>query len=372
MYNEKLPEQNRESRKNTRVVVAMSGGVDSSVAAALLVNQGYDVIGMMLRLWSEPGRESTNRCCTPDAMGLARKVSSQLGIPFYTIDAQEEFRAAVVEEFIDGYTNFLTPNPCLVCNKVIRWQFLLQYALAIGADYLATGHYARLSNAGSNRIQLLRAVDHQKDQSYVLHVLDQSQLKHAMFPLGDYFKPQVRQLARELNLPVAERSESQDLCFLAKSDYREFLSKHAPQVHRPGPIYNRQGERIGEHQGLAFYTIGQRKGLGLSSAVPLYVFDKDKHKEALIVGTLEELGKSSLVCRKVNWVSIDPPISPLHVKAKIRYRAQDVHALVSPSRDSIVIVSFDQPLRDITPGQAVVFYDDDVCLGGGIIDLETE
>lgn len=370
--NQKVPNHGAQHGRKIRAVVAMSGGVDSSVAAALLVNQGYDVIGMMLRLWSEPGQASTNRCCTPDAMGLARRVANQLGIPFYTIDAQEQFRNTVVKELIDGYTNYVTPNPCLVCNKVVRWHFLLRHALAIGADFLATGHYARLRRSGTSRIQLLRAVDSQKDQSYVLHVLDQDQLEHALFPLGDYYKPQVRQLARELNLPVAERSESQDLCFLADSNYRQFLSRYAPQANRPGPIYNRHGDRLGDHQGLAFYTIGQRKGLGLSSNVPLYVYDKDQAREALIVGTLDELGRSTLISQNVSWVSIDPPESPIHVQAKIRYRAQDVQATVSPRGDSSVLVTFDQPMRDITPGQAVVFYDGDVCLGGGIIRLETE
>jgi tRNA-uridine 2-sulfurtransferase len=344
----------------------MSGGVDSSVAAALLQKQGFDVIGMMLRLWSEPGTTGSNRCCTPDSMALARRVAFRLGIPFYAVDAQDYFHKKVVAYFLEGYQAGETPNPCLVCNRHVRWEFLLDRAVASGADFMATGHYARARRTAEG-VELLRAVDRSKDQSYVLHVLNQSQLKHALFPLGDYTKSEVRQMARDFNLPVAERSESQDLCFLGKGDYREFLQRHAPQVEEPGPILNRQGQPLGQHQGLAFYTIGQRKGLGLASPLPLYVLEKDTRQNALIVGTREELGQSELLAQGVNWISGTPPAGPFRAEVKIRYRAREAWARVTPLEEAGAAVSFDEPVRDITPGQAAVFYEDDLCLGGGLI-----
>ena len=219
----------------TKVVVAMSGGVDSSVAAALLKQQGYEVIGMMLRLWSEPGKEESNRCCTPDAMALARRVASKLDIPFYVVDAKDVFRKTVVEYFLDGYARGETPNPCLICNRQIRWEFLLNHALALEADFMATGHYVRKHDAGDMH-QLLRAVDHSKDQSYVLHVLNQEKLKRALFPVGDYTKPEIRKIAESFGLPTASRHDSQDLCFLAGDDYRNFLQRNAADMLKPGKI----------------------------------------------------------------------------------------------------------------------------------------
>lgn len=350
-----------------RVVVAMSGGVDSSVAAALLVKQGYEVIGMMLRLWSEPGKENSNRCCTPDAMAQARQVSARLGIPFYAIDAREEFHSTVVNFFIDSYAHGATPNPCLVCNRQIRWEFLLQRALAMGAEFMATGHYVRLVRTEQGEARLLKAVDLQKDQSYVLHVLGQAQLTHALFPLGGYTKPEVRQLAREFGLPVAERAESQDLCFLADGDYRSFLQRNAPGIQTPGPILTREGIEIGRHQGLASYTIGQRKGLGLSSPQPLYVLDKELSSNSLIVGPLEELGRSGLRAGQLNWVSGQAPGEGFRCQVKIRYKAQPAWADTTLLQGDQALVKFDHPLRDITPGQAAVFYDGDTVLGGGLI-----
>lgn len=351
----------------TRVVVAMSGGVDSSVVAALLVQQGYDVIGMMMRLWSEPGTENENRCCTPDAMAQARRVASLLGIPFYAVDAQAVFHETIVNSFINDYAHGLTPNPCLTCNRFVRWEFLLQRARSVGADYMATGHYVRLGKDNSGQITLRRAVDERKDQSYVLHVLSQEQLRHAMFPLGEYTKPEVRQLAREFKLPVAERAESQDLCFLGSEDYRSFLLRNAPSVQNPGPILNRSGIKLGEHQGLAFYTIGQRKGLGIASQAPLYVLGKDMTRNALIVGEQADLGASELTATNVNWISGNPPETPLRVQVKIRYKAEPAWAMIGLLDDHRVQVKFEAPLRDITPGQAAVFYQDDQVLGGGII-----
>jgi len=349
-----------------KVVVAMSGGVDSSVAAALLKEQGYDVIGMMLRLWSEPGKEDTNRCCTPDSMAQARRVAAKLEIPFYVIDAKDVFRETVVEYFLDGYARGETPNPCLICNRKIRWTFLLDHALALGADHMATGHYVRIQKTEGG-MHLLRAVDKNKDQSYVLYVLTQEKLKHALFPVGDYPKPEIRAIAEAHGLPTASRKDSQDLCFLAGEDYRNFLQRNAAEMLKPGEIVTREGETLGAHNGLANYTIGQRKGLGVASPVPLYVLGKNAANNTLIVGEQNELGSSELTARDVNWVSGEVPSDGFKANVKIRYTAKEVSAWVMPIGADQVQVRFDAPQRDITAGQAAVFYQDDLLIGGGII-----
>ena len=346
----------------------MSGGVDSSVAAALLVQQGYQVIGMMLRLWSEPGKESANRCCTPDAMAVARQVCAKLNIPFYAIDARKGFYDQVVNYFIEGYIKGITPNPCLVCNRAIRWGFLLHQAQNISAKYLATGHYARIRKDDDSKYQLLRGIDYTKDQSYVLYTLDQKKLAQTLFPLGGYTKSEVRQMARDFNLPVAERSESQDLCFVGDGDYRDFLQRHSPQIATRGPIVNCDGQILGQHQGLAFYTIGQRKGLGISASQPLYVINKDVDHNILFVGTREQLEVQTIHVKHVNWVSGATPESAFQADIKIRYKSQEMQGTVTPIDAPRAQIDLDQPLRGITPGQAAVFYDQEVCLGGGIID----
>ena len=351
----------------TKVVVAMSGGVDSSVAAALLQQQGYEVIGMMLRLWSEPGREASNRCCTPQAMSIARRVAGQLGIRFYAVNAQESFRNIVVQYFLDGYASGGTPNPCLACNRQIRWEFLLERALALGADYMATGHYVRLVRKPGEPVRLFEAVDSHKDQSYVLHVLNQTKLQNALFPLGELTKPEVRLIAADLNLPAATSKESQDLCFLAGQDYREFLHRHQPQLEQPGPILDRAGQQLGAHAGLMNYTIGQRKGLGLAAAEPLYVLAKDQARNALIVGYKHELGGRQLVAEQVSWLSGSAPRAVFDAEVKIRYSTRKAAARVTPQPGGRARVLFAEPLRDITPGQAAVFYVNGEVLGGGLI-----
>jgi tRNA-uridine 2-sulfurtransferase len=350
------------------VVIAMSGGVDSSVAAALLVEQGYSVIGMMLKLWSEQDSERDNRCCTPDSIALARRVASILSIPFYVIDAKQIFYDKVVKAFIDGYTQNRTPNPCIFCNKFIRWDFLYNHALAIGADYLATGHYAQIIHASDDTLQLSLGRDSAKDQSYVLHVLTQPQLKHALFPLGGYTKHAVRQLASKFNLPVADRPDSQDLCFIGSNgDYRLFLSQHAPDTLNPGPIMDQRGQILGNHPGLAFFTIGQRKGLHISSPVPLYVIRKDVKRNILIVGTREETGSLKLIADSAHWIGGVAPHSPFRASVKIRYTAPFVRGTVNILDDQSFSVEFENLIPDITPGQAAVIYNGDICLGGGMI-----
>ena len=345
----------------------MSGGVDSSVAAALLKQRGYEVTGMMLRLWSEPGKEESNRCCTPDAMAQARRVAAKLDIPFYVIDAKDVFKETVVQYFLDGYARGETPNPCLICNRQIRWTFLLDHALALGAEYMATGHYVRRRKDQRGRIELLRAVDHLKDQSYVLHVLTQDKLKRALFPVGDYPKPEIRAIAESFGLSTASRKDSQDLCFLAGDDYRNFLQRNAAEMLQPGEIVTTDGKSVGQHTGLANYTIGQRKGLGIASPVPLFVITKQAVGNTLVVGGLEELGFTELTARDVNWTSGETPREPFRAQVKIRYTAKEVEALVIPLEGEQASVKFDAPVRDVTAGQAAVFYQGDVMLGGGII-----
>src|SRR3990172_2636266 len=351
----------------TRVAIAMSGGVDSSVAATLLVEQGYEVIGLMLRLWSEPGTQESNRCCTPDAMSVARRVPARLGIPFYPIDAQKFFHEKVVSHFLNGYAQGITPNPCLVCNRHIRWEFLYQHAQALGADFLATGHYAQIERGTQDRYQLIRAKDKHKDQSYVLHVLTQDLLAHTLFPIGSYLKDEVREIALRHGMAVAQRRESQDLCFLAGGDYRDLLVRNSTQIKNPGLIQDRSGIVLGEHQGLAFYTIGQRKGLVTPLPHPLYVLDKDYEHNVLIVGTAEQLGEQELWANQVNWISGEPPSRPINAQVKIRYRAHEIPGEVTPLDEQRFHIKFDDPVRDITPGQAAVLFKEDICLGGGII-----
>jgi tRNA-uridine 2-sulfurtransferase len=357
-----------------KVVVAMSGGVDSSVAAALLKQQGYEVIGMMLRLWSETGKEESNRCCTPDSMMVARRVAAKLDFPFYVVDARDLFYSTVVKTFLDGYAQGITPNPCITCNRLIKWGFLLDHALAFGANYLATGHYARKRPTENCGWQLLRSLDHSKDQSYVLHVLTQEKLAMALFPVGGYTKQEVRKFAAGFNLPAAANSDSQDLCFLAGGDYREFLHRNAPDIGCPGPILSREGRVLGEHQGLAYYTIGQRKGLGITSPDPLYVLGKDIRTNTLLVGGKDELGSRELIATGVHWICGEMPVKALRAEVKTRYTAKEAWAEIEPLEDKMqdsdlhtLRVRFDEPQRDITPGQTAVFYDGEVVLGGGII-----
>jgi tRNA-specific 2-thiouridylase len=352
------------------VVVALSGGVDSSVAAALLAEQGHDVVGVMMRLWAEEDAKGkaggVNRCCTPEAVDDARRVAAQLGIPFHLVDYGDEFKACVVDRFVAEYSRGRTPNPCLACNRHIRFGRLLDHARALDADHLATGHYARLDRRGST-VRLRMGVDPKKDQSYVLYMLGQGELQRLLFPLGDYTKDQVRGMARQWDLPVADKDESMELCFIADDDYRRFLEQYAPQAVQPGSILDSAGRTIGRHRGLPFYTIGQRRGLGIAAPEALYVLRLDVARNALIVGPASELGRRTLVAEDVSFVSGRLPRKPLRVKAKIRYRASLAAATWQPLNQEQARVEFDTPLRDISPGQAIVAYDGDVVLGGGTI-----
>ena len=342
-----------------KVIVAMSGGVDSAVAAALLIRQGYDVEGLTLQLWH------ANRT---DQKGLeaAQQVARQLGIPLHVKDARKSFRREVVESFIASHLANETPNPCALCNPALKWAEMIAVADAQGAEYVATGHYARVVQAADGKFELWLATDPAKDQSYVLSNLTQQELKRSILPLGELRKPEVRAIAQSLGLAVSDIPDSQDLCFVDQQDYHQFLREFAPSATQPGEIRTIDGRLLGMHQGLAFYTIGQRKGLPAYTEA-LYVLEKQPENNTLIVGTASQLGSSQFLVRPVYWISGEAPALPLSCSVKIRYRAGLVNSRLSTFDNSSLLVETDLPLRDITPGQSAVFYEGEKVLGGGII-----
>jgi len=353
-----------------RIIVAMSGGVDSSVAAALLDEQGHEVIGITLQLWGKDVCVSsgTRLCCSVrDAMD-AKAVARQLGIRHETLDLADAFRTHVIDYFVDSYRQGLTPNPCIACNDHIKFGALVSYADARDASLVATGHYARSGfDAARQRHTLSRAVDASKDQSYVLFNLTQNQLSRARFPLGELSKPRVRDLARSLGFPTAEKPDSQDICFVRDRNKDGFLRKALHAHDEPGPITDTNGHRLGTHSGLLGFTIGQREGVGVAAGTPLYVLAMDHRRNRLIVGPRAALMRRTLVAERVNWLSIPPPARPVRVWAKIRSRHEPAAAQVTPAADGSVRVEFDEPQQAMAPGQAVVFYDGELVLGGGWI-----
>ena len=346
-----------------KVVVALSGGVDSGVAAAILVERGYDVIGVTLRLRSE---RISHPVPPVDAIDCARGICHKLGIPFRLIDAQEVFQKQVVEPFISEYAAGRTPNPCVRCNRFLRFGLLMDRAQTMDATALATGHYARVRE-NQGRRQLLRGKDPRKDQSYFLYRMNQAQLARVLFPLGALTKEEVRDYARRRGLPVSGQPASQDICFLAGEDYRRFLADCAPHVTRPGPIQDLGGRVLGQHQGLAAYTIGQRKGLAISAAEPLYVLAIRPEDNALIVGTAGELDRDWCLVEHMHFINGQPATHPFRALAQTRYRAQPASVVVHPLPRRRARVVFDAPQRGIAPGQSLVLYDCVAVLGGGII-----
>lgn len=378
---------------NQRIAVAMSGGVDSSAAAALLKDAGHDVVGLSMQLWDQErlpelrvrfGVQSSGHCCSLDDLYDARRVADYLGFPFYVVNFGDQFETRVVQPFIGNYMQGRTPIPCVQCNNVFKFDLLLNRALQMGASKLATGHYARIRyNTGSGRYELLRGVDSSKDQSYFLFGMTQPQLAQTDFPLGELTKVTVRELARQRNLPTHEKPESQEICFVPGGGYSDFIEAYREEFARDhlarvprgredealeGEIMLQDGTVLGRHRGIHHFTIGQRKGLGVAAGRPLYVIAIDSEKKRIIVGESSELLRRTLRVRDVNWISVANLTAPLRVTAKIRNKHEAAAGVVSPSPDGSVRMTFDEPQRAITPGQACVFYQDHLVVGGGWID----
>jgi tRNA-specific 2-thiouridylase len=348
----------------------MSGGVDSSTAAALLAQEGHDVIGIGLKL-PEPlvGGESDRSCCGIANMDDARRVSDEIGIPFYLLNYEEIFEKSVIDYFCESYLDGRTPNPCVECNRVVKFGHLLKAADNLEADCIATGHYARIcQDPKTDRYLLKKGVDPEKDQSYFLYPLSQEQLSRILFPLGEMTKSETRQLAKSLGIKTSGKPASQDICFLGTGDYRELLAERFPSSLNPGPIVNSKGEVLGRHNGVAYYTVGQRRGLGFGVGVPLYVLRVDPAANEVVVGLREELKKHHIAVRSVNWISSDEPDDPLELSVKIRYRQMEIPSLVMPKQGRRAEISFHTPPVGVAPGQSAVFYKEDLVVGGGIIE----
>ena len=355
-----------------RVVVGMSGGVDSSVAAALLKEQGYDVVGVTLnlsaRLTVDEEVERDDACCTLAAVEDARRVADQLGIDHYCLNFREIFARRVVDNFVEEYRRGRTPNPCIRCNDYVKFEAVLVKARALGAEYVATGHYARIErDEASGRYLLKRGLDPRKDQSYVLYVLTQSELAHTLLPLGSMAKAETRELARQLGLQVADKPDSQEICFVVDNDYGHFLARVAPDVVRPGPVLDLEGRQIGEHRGVAFYTVGQRRGLGIAAREPLFVVEIDAARNAVVVGPEAALYRDELIAEAANLISVGRVDTPLRVEAKVRYRMPAATGLLDQPAPDHLRLRFDRPQRAVTPGQSLVCYQGDLVVGGGTI-----
>jgi len=363
----------KKAQASKKVVVAMSGGVDSSVAAALLREQGYEVIGMTMNLFSLPKEvcrsESLKSCCGRQSQEDANRVAIALGIPHYLVDFRREFEQTVIEDFVREYGRGRTPNPCLRCNQFIKFDLFLERANKLGASHIATGHYAQIEwDPTAGRYLLKKGKDKDKDQSYFLYTLTQKQLARTIFPVGGLTKKDVRAIAAKYALPVAAKEESQEICFVPDQNYPKFLKDRIPEAFRPGPILDLQGRVIGEHNGIVHFTVGQRKGLGIAAPQPLYVVSIDAESNVIVVGKNKDLYRNSLQASEVRWIAVEKLGEPMSVRAKIRYKHEEAGAKVFPLEEGHVRVEFEKPQRAMTPGQAVVFYEGDNVVGGGIID----
>ncbi len=349
-----------------RVVVAMSGGVDSSVAAALLKEAGYDVIGITMRIWDVG---TVRSCCGYQAIADAQRVCAQLKIPFYPIDFREVFKKKVIDNFCTEYIKGRTPNPCIRCNQFIKFHLLRIKAKELNATKIATGHYARLEyDQMKNRWLLKKGIDETKDQSYVLYTLSQRELSQTILPLGNFKKTEIRKLAQQFKLPVANKKESQEVCFIPDNNYPKFLMENYQIKPVPGEIVNAQGKVIGKHPGIIYYTIGQRKRIGIASKEPLYVIRIEPEHNIIVVGPNKEAYGKKLIVSNINFISIDKINRPIKAKVKIRYTHIPADAEITPIDKNKVCVEFNEPQWAITPGQSAVFYDNDIVLGGGIIE----
>lgn len=353
-----------------KVIIGMSGGVDSSVAAALLKEQGYEVIGVTMRMWSKDDEEDDrpDACCALSAIHDARRVANKLGIDHYVMNFKDLFKEKVVDSFVDEYLNGHTPNPCIMCNKFLKFDALLKKANAMGIDYIATGHYAKIEyNELTGRYELKKSTTDKKDQTYVLYNFTQEQLSKTLMPNGSYTKEEIRQMAKDLGLLVANKPDSQEICFIPDNDYSNFIRLYTQKNIPCGNFVNSKGEVLGRHNGIINYTIGQRKGLGITFGKPMFVVDIDARNNNVVLGDETEVFKDTLIAKDVNFISISELDDAMKVTVKIRSTAKEAYATIYPCSDGCVKVVFDKPQRAITKGQAVVFYNNDVVVGGGTI-----
>lgn len=355
--------------KRKKVVIGMSGGVDSSVAAYLLKEQGYDVIGVTMQIWQED-KDYTEReggCCSLSAVDDARRVANKIGIPFYVMNFRDSFKEKVIDYFVQEYIDGKTPNPCIACNKHLKFDELLRKAQGIGADYVATGHYAKIEQDENGRYQLIRSDDDRKDQTYALYNFTQEQLAHTLMPCGGYTKDKIREIAKEIGLSVYNKKDSEEICFIPDNNHGRYISEARPLEVVPGNFVDKNGNVLGQHKGIVYYTIGQRKGLGIALGRPVFVTDINPRTNEVVLGPEEDIFKTDLVAKDVNFIAFDKLEEPVTVEAKVRYSGKPAESVISPLKDGKVKVSFKEKQRAITKGQSVVFYQGNKVVGGGVI-----
>lgn len=356
-----------------KVVVGMSGGVDSSVAAYLLKEQGYDVIGVTMQIWQSEDSdtvEANNGCCGLSAIADAKRVADTIGIPHYVFNFRNEFQNKVIDYFVNEYINGRTPNPCIACNRYIKWQTLLQRSIRLGAEFIATGHYARIKKLDNGRYTLQRSVTDSKDQTYALYNLTQEQLKATLMPVGDYTKEQIREIAMNINVRIAKKPDSQEICFIPDHNHKKFIEKETGVIEKKGKFIDKNGEILGEHIGISAYTVGQRKGLGLALGKPCYVCDIDTKNNNIVIGSEDDIMAKSLIANDINMMAMESFDKNEEYIAKIRYSHKGATCRVRNIDNSNIEVIFDEPQRAITPGQSVVIYKDDIIVGGGTIQKQ--